>query len=192
MKEKVVKRATARPTEASIAWTSCRPGQGHAMSTANAYLTVRGIDVEVVFKDIKNLHIGVYPPCGRVRVAAPGAWTKTGSGWQSYNGCPGSSSSGSSSGCRPPVRAGNDLPASRTTSGVPASACRSSSAPAAPTSKPTTIACCCTCRKARTGKPARGCSIAGTASQLRQAIPPLISHWEPIVGCTVTHGASGG
>ena len=41
------------------------------MSTANAYLTVRGIDVDVVYKDIKNLHIGVYPPMGRVRVAAP-------------------------------------------------------------------------------------------------------------------------
>jgi predicted metal-dependent hydrolase len=41
------------------------------MSTANAYLTVRGINVDVVYKDIKNLHIGVYPPVGRVRVAAP-------------------------------------------------------------------------------------------------------------------------
>lgn len=41
------------------------------MSTANASLTVRGIDVDVVYKDIKNLHIGVYPPIGRVRVAAP-------------------------------------------------------------------------------------------------------------------------
>lgn len=41
------------------------------MSTASAYLTVRGIDVDVVYKDIKNLHIGVYPPFGRVRVAAP-------------------------------------------------------------------------------------------------------------------------
>ena len=41
------------------------------MSTANAYLTVRGIDVDVIYKDIKNLHIGVYPPMGRVRVAAP-------------------------------------------------------------------------------------------------------------------------
>src|SRR5665811_555087 len=41
------------------------------MSTASAYLTIRGIDVDVVFKDIKNLHIGVYPPLGRVRVAAP-------------------------------------------------------------------------------------------------------------------------
>lgn len=41
------------------------------MSTANAYLTVRGIGVDVIYKDIKNLHIGVYPPMGRVRVAAP-------------------------------------------------------------------------------------------------------------------------
>jgi len=32
---------------------------------------VRGIPVEVVRKDIKNLHVGVYPPQGRVRVAAP-------------------------------------------------------------------------------------------------------------------------
>lgn len=41
------------------------------MSTANTYLTIRGIDVDVIYKDIKNLHIGVYPPLGRVRVAAP-------------------------------------------------------------------------------------------------------------------------
>jgi predicted metal-dependent hydrolase len=41
------------------------------MSTSSAYLTVSGIDVDVVYKDIKNLHIGVYPPFGRVRVAAP-------------------------------------------------------------------------------------------------------------------------
>ncbi|AZZ79743.1 metal-dependent hydrolase [Gordonia alkanivorans] len=41
------------------------------MSTASAYLSIRGIDVDVIYKDIKNLHIGVYPPLGRVRVAAP-------------------------------------------------------------------------------------------------------------------------
>jgi predicted metal-dependent hydrolase len=41
------------------------------MSTTSAYLTVRGIGIDVIFKDIKNLHIGVYPPFGRVRVAAP-------------------------------------------------------------------------------------------------------------------------
>ena len=41
------------------------------MSTASAYLTVGGIEVDVVYKDIKNLHVGVYPPLGRVRVAAP-------------------------------------------------------------------------------------------------------------------------
>jgi predicted metal-dependent hydrolase len=41
------------------------------LSTASAYLTVRGIGIDVVYKDIKHLHIGVYPPVGRVRVAAP-------------------------------------------------------------------------------------------------------------------------
>ncbi len=41
------------------------------MSTASAYMTVGGIDVDVVYKDIKNLHISVYPPLGRVRIAAP-------------------------------------------------------------------------------------------------------------------------
>lgn len=41
------------------------------MSTASAHLVVSGIEVDVTYKDIKNLHIGVYPPMGRVRVAAP-------------------------------------------------------------------------------------------------------------------------
>ncbi|MCC9175455.1 M48 family metallopeptidase [Arthrobacter sp. zg-Y179] len=41
------------------------------MSITNGYLTVAGLDVEVVYKDIKNMHISVYPPEGGVRVAAP-------------------------------------------------------------------------------------------------------------------------
>ncbi|WP_138443009.1 M48 family metallopeptidase [Sinomonas susongensis] len=41
------------------------------MSTASGYLTVAGLGVDVVYKDIKNMHISVYPPMGRVRVAAP-------------------------------------------------------------------------------------------------------------------------
>ncbi len=41
------------------------------------YTDIRGISVEVVRKDIKNLHIGVYPPSGRVRVAAPLAFDDT-------------------------------------------------------------------------------------------------------------------
>lgn len=35
------------------------------------WLHIAGVDIEVVQKPIKNLHIGVYPPDGRVRVAAP-------------------------------------------------------------------------------------------------------------------------
>jgi len=41
------------------------------MATDTHHFTVSGIRVEVERKDIKNLHLGVYPPNGRVRVAAP-------------------------------------------------------------------------------------------------------------------------
>ncbi len=34
-------------------------------------ISVSGIDVQIERKGIKNLHVGVYPPQGRVRVAAP-------------------------------------------------------------------------------------------------------------------------
>ena len=41
------------------------------MTTERQVIEVGGLAVEVVRKDIKNLHVGVYPPAGRVRVAAP-------------------------------------------------------------------------------------------------------------------------
>lgn len=41
------------------------------MTTRRHWFEVQGVAVEVVRKDIKNLHLGVYPPTGRVRVAAP-------------------------------------------------------------------------------------------------------------------------
>src|SRR6266567_1897907 len=41
------------------------------MNTEQHKITVSGLQVEIVRKDIKNLHLGVYPPAGRVRVAAP-------------------------------------------------------------------------------------------------------------------------
>jgi predicted metal-dependent hydrolase len=41
------------------------------MSTEASEIRVSGIRVQIVRKDIKNLHLGVYPPNGRVRVAAP-------------------------------------------------------------------------------------------------------------------------
>jgi predicted metal-dependent hydrolase len=34
-------------------------------------MTISNINIEVVRKDIKNLHLGVYPPDGRVRIASP-------------------------------------------------------------------------------------------------------------------------
>lgn len=34
-------------------------------------LEIGDVSVDVVFKDIKNVHLSVYPPTGRVRVSAP-------------------------------------------------------------------------------------------------------------------------
>lgn len=41
------------------------------MTIDRQQIEVGGIAVEVVRKEIKHLHVGVYPPGGRVRVAAP-------------------------------------------------------------------------------------------------------------------------
>ena len=41
------------------------------MSIKPRQITVSGLQVQVFRKGIKNLHLGVYPPHGRVRVAAP-------------------------------------------------------------------------------------------------------------------------
>ena len=41
------------------------------MNTEHSEIRVSGVSVQIVRKAIKNLHLGVYPPNGRVRVAAP-------------------------------------------------------------------------------------------------------------------------
>ena len=37
----------------------------------NTQIDLGGISVDVVKKDIKNIHLSVHPPTGRVRIAAP-------------------------------------------------------------------------------------------------------------------------
>jgi hypothetical protein len=41
------------------------------MSTNQEVLCIANIEVDVVRKDIKNMHLAVYPPLGRVRLSAP-------------------------------------------------------------------------------------------------------------------------
>ncbi len=41
------------------------------MATETTIIRVREFDVEVVRKDIKNIHLATYPPDGRVRIAVP-------------------------------------------------------------------------------------------------------------------------
>src|SRR6266704_1129936 len=45
------------------------------MSIERSQIVVSGLPVQIFRKAIKNLHLGVYPPDGRVRVAAPLAVT---------------------------------------------------------------------------------------------------------------------
>lgn len=39
--------------------------------TSQSKMIVSNINIEIVRKDIKNLHLAVYPPDGHVRVAVP-------------------------------------------------------------------------------------------------------------------------
>src|SRR2546427_4725793 len=56
----------------SMHWsTCCSNWQRTRMSIETSEITVNGVRVSIVRKAIKNLHLAVYPPHGRVRVAAP-------------------------------------------------------------------------------------------------------------------------
>lgn len=41
------------------------------MNTESLRLVIGGMPVEVRRRDIRNLHVGIYPPAGRIRVSAP-------------------------------------------------------------------------------------------------------------------------
>lgn len=41
------------------------------MNTDNSYIFVDSIRIDIVRKNIKNIHLGVYPPMGKVRAAVP-------------------------------------------------------------------------------------------------------------------------
>jgi len=45
--------------------------RGNKVTTESYFLEVSDLQVEVVNKDIKNLHISIMPPDGRIRVSAP-------------------------------------------------------------------------------------------------------------------------
>src|SRR5205085_4650553 len=48
-----------------------RHHQGSARILMEAQIKLGDIAVDVVFKDIKNVHLSVYPPNGSVRISAP-------------------------------------------------------------------------------------------------------------------------
>ena len=57
------------------AWIGSSSWSSNSMNTDHRQIVVSGLPVQIVRKGIKNLHLGVYPPHGRVRVAAPLAVT---------------------------------------------------------------------------------------------------------------------
>ncbi|SUD11411.1 SprT family zinc-dependent metalloprotease [Aquipseudomonas alcaligenes] len=63
--------ATIPQDRTTNGWMPCWNWSSISMSIESRNITVSGLTVEVVRKPIKNLHLGVYPPQGRVRVAAP-------------------------------------------------------------------------------------------------------------------------
>ena len=151
------------------------------MSTASAYLTVAGINVDVVYKDIKNLHIGVYPPVGRVRVAAPHRLDDdTGAPRGHPAAAVDQAPAGPAPGRRTPVAAGDGLRRVALRLGEPLSA-EAGRAPWSPT------------RRARWGPAVlyvpdgtsierrRGCSTGGTARSSASG-RDLIAEWEPRIG----------
>ncbi|MDA8270647.1 MAG: SprT family zinc-dependent metalloprotease [Actinomycetota bacterium] len=58
-----------------IGWNSHKAAKSSKASpkatSASREITVRGIRIELLRKEIKNIHLRVYPPDGRVRVSAP-------------------------------------------------------------------------------------------------------------------------
>src|SRR6218665_3264348 len=63
-------RSVYRLPTSTLRPTRCSNWPRTSMSTETV-LKVAGLTINVVRKDIKTLHLGVYPPAGRVRVAAP-------------------------------------------------------------------------------------------------------------------------
>ena len=41
------------------------------MTTEKEKITIANIEIDVIRKDIKNMHLAVYPPTGRIRLSAP-------------------------------------------------------------------------------------------------------------------------
>lgn len=41
------------------------------MNTNKQFITISGIDVQIIRKDIRNVHLSVYPPDGNVRISVP-------------------------------------------------------------------------------------------------------------------------
>ncbi len=143
--------------------------------------------VEVVRKAIKNLHLGVYPPHGRVRVAAPLAVSDEAVrlavigklGWikrqqAKFEAQPRQSRTRDGQ-RREPLFPGAALPAyaSSSTMGRPELYCVAS------------LRSICTFAQDRAPNNASRCCLRWYREQLKALIPPLLEKWQPVLGVQV-------
>src|SRR5438270_4240162 len=52
-------------------WNASSPSSRHNVSIEIQQIRLGEVSVDVVLKDIKNVHLSVHPPTGRVRISAP-------------------------------------------------------------------------------------------------------------------------
>src|SRR5438105_13807457 len=52
-------------------WNASSPSSRHNVSIEIQQIRLGDIAMDVVLKDIKNVHLSVHPPTGRVRISAP-------------------------------------------------------------------------------------------------------------------------
>jgi hypothetical protein len=118
----------------------------------------------VVYKDIKNLHIGVYPPMGRVRVAAPTKFDDDNVRLAVIRRLPWIRSNASNSRLSSGNPNGKWSRANPTTFGEFAIVSRLLNGPAAPIWRLTATACCSTPRRKPTAAADESCLIGGIGS----------------------------
>ena len=140
------------------------------------------IAVDVVFKDIKNVHLSVYPPTGQVRISAPlrmdldtiRVFAISKLGWikqqQQEAARTGARDAARISGPRKPLRLGKALPAHGCREG-PVTVRRTEAQPDASAGAPGTDA-----------DKRQAIVEDWYREQLKEAVPPLIAKWEPMHG----------
>ena len=143
------------------------------------------IAVEVVFKDIKNVHLSVHPPTGRVSISAPKRMSLDTIRVFAISKLDWIRQQQKKLREQERETRGNTWTARATTSGASATCCRSSSSDGPPSIELKHNNILLHVRPG-TGEEKREALVdAWYREQVKQAVPPLIASWEPQMGVKV-------